>query len=290
MHGDSFQGRLSRSVIIEDRVKDTMAAMGFMELYNYNFTSPQEYDLLLIPENDEKRNTVRLQNPFGEDQSLMRTTLIGGLLRTMRTNCNKKSGHGRFFEIGNVHFNNPDLPEERKMLGIIAYGGAGNVRNAENFFTLKGIIEKLFEILGIENARFERGGGAYLHPGQKAVVSIDGEVIGEMGCTHPRVEKNFGLSCNAYLAEIDFNKLEAQTVIDIINTAKTQVIVENAKVFDVYYPKEAGDKGIPEGKKSMAFSFELRSDERTLTDEDINRAVNTILKALKFRLDAVLRS
>lgn len=189
MHGDSFQGRLSRSVIIEDRVKDTMAAMGFMELYNYNFTSPQEYDLLLIPENDEKRNTVRLQNPFGEDQSLMRTTLIGGLLRTMRTNCNKKSGHGRFFEIGNVHFNNPDLPEERKMLGIIAYGGAGNVRNAENFFTLKGIIEKLFEILGIENARFERGGGAYLHPGQKAVVSIDGEVIGEMGCTHPRVEK-----------------------------------------------------------------------------------------------------
>ena len=109
MHGDSFQGRLSRSVIIEDRVKDTMAAMGFMELYNYNFTSPQEYDLLLIPENDEKRNTVRLQNPFGEDQSLMRTTLIGGLLRTMRTNCNKKSGHGRFFEIGNVHFNNPDL-------------------------------------------------------------------------------------------------------------------------------------------------------------------------------------
>ena len=207
------------------------------------------------------------------------------------------------------------------MLGIIAYGGAGNVRNAENFFTLKGIIEKLFEILGIENARFERGGGAYLHPGQKAVVSIDGEVIGEMGCTHPRVEKNFGLSCNAYLAEIDFNKLathtnnsrkyrplpkfpivprdiavvvdrniEAQTVIDIINTAKTQVIVENAKVFDVYYPKEAGDKGIPEGKKSMAFSFELRSDERTLTDEDINRAVNTILKALKFRLDAVLRS
>lgn len=71
----------------------------------------------------------------------------------------------------------------------------------ENFFTLKGIIEKLFEILGIENARFERGGGAYLHPGQKAVVSIDGEVIGEMGCTHPRVEKNFGLSCNAYLAE-----------------------------------------------------------------------------------------
>ena len=206
------------------------------------------------------------------------------------------------------------------MLGIIAYGGAGNVRNAENFFTLKGIIEKLFEILGIENARFERGGGAYLHPGQKAVVSIDGEVIGEMGCTHPRVEKNFGLSCNAYLAEIDFNKLaahtnnsrkyrplpkfpivprdiavvvdrniEAQTVIDIINTAKTQVIVENAKVFDVYYPKEAGDKGIPEGKKSMAFKISFIPEDKALDPKDVEHFVKKILGNLKFRLGADIR-
>lgn len=320
MHGDSFQGRLSRSVIIEDRVKDTMAAMGFMELYNYNFTSPQEYDLLLIPENDEKRNTVRLQNPFGEDQSLMRTTLIGGLLRTMRTNCNKRAATAGSSKSAMFTSTTPICPRNARC-SALSHTAVQEMSAMPKLFTLKGIIEKLFEILGIENARFERGGGAYLHPGQKAVVSIDGEVIGEMGCTHPRVEKNFGLSCNAYLAEIDFNKLaahtnnsrkyrplpkfpivprdiavvvdrniEAQTVIDIINTAKTQVIVENAKVFDVYYPKEAGDKGIPEGKKSMAFSFELRSDERTLTDEDINRAVNTILKALKFRLDAVLRS
>ena len=84
--------------------------------------------------------------------------------------------------------------------------------------------------------------------------------------------------------------VEAQTVIDIINTAKVRIIVENCRVFDVYYPKVPGEKGIPEGKKSMAFSFDLRSDERTLNDEDINQAVKAILKALKFRLDAVLRS
>ena len=74
------------------------------------------------------------------------------------------------------------------------------------------------------------------------------------------------------------------------NTAKTKVVVENCRVFDVYYPKVPGDKGIPEGKKSMAFSFDLRSDERTLNDEDINQAVKAILKTLKFRLDADLRS
>lgn len=134
MHGDSFQGRLSRSVIIEDRVKDTMAAMGFMELYNYNFTSPQEYDLLLIPENDEKRNTVRLQNPFGEDQSLMRTTLIGGLLRTKRTNCNKKSGHGGSSKSAMFTSTTPICPRNARCSALSPYGGAGNVRNAEKLF------------------------------------------------------------------------------------------------------------------------------------------------------------
>lgn len=316
MRGDTFQGKLGKEFAQEDLIKDTMVSYGFMELYNYNFTSPQEYDMLMIPAEDEKRLTVRLRNPFGEDQSLMRTTLIGGMLRTMLVNCNRKSGHGRFFEVGNVHFNNNDeLPEERKLLGMICFG------ENESFFTLKGVIEQLMNVLCIENVRFEKGGGEYLHPGQKAIITIGENCIGEIGTIHPKVQKAFDLPTRAYIAEINFAALcshilsvkkykplpkfpvvprdiaivvdksvEAQTVVDIINAAKVQVIVENAHVFDVYYPSCPGDKGIPEGKKSMAFSFELRSDERTLNDEDINHAVKAILKALKFRLDAELRS
>lgn len=316
MYGDTFQGKPGKEVVQEDTVKDTMVSLGFMELYNYNFTSPQEYDVLRIPKDDEKRLTVRLSNPFGEDQSLMRTTLLGGLLRTMEVNCNRKSGHGRFFEVGNVHFNNnADLPEERKLIGIMCFG------EGEDFFTLKGAIEHLFSVIGIESARFSKGGGEYFHPGQKAIITIDGEQIGEMGTIHPAVQRSFGLSTRAYIAEMDFRRLcshmagirkykplpkfpvvprdiaivvdknvGAQEVIDVINSAKARVIIENAHVFDVYYPEKPGDKGIPEGKKSMAFSFELRSDERTLNDEDINQAMKTILKALKFRLDADLRS
>ncbi|MBR3298481.1 MAG: phenylalanine--tRNA ligase subunit beta [Clostridia bacterium] len=316
MNGDTFRGKLGESFAREDEIKDLLCSMGFMELYNYNFTSPQEYDALLLPADDEKRQTVRLRNPFGEDQSLMRTTLIGGLLRTLRLNANRKSGQGRFFELGNVHFNNnPELPEERRLLGIVCTGAD------ESFYTLKGVVEQLFSVLGAKQLRFERGGGEYLHPGQKAHILLEGECIGEMGGVHPKVLKSFELEKSAYIAEIDFFKLlshlvavkkfrplpkfplvprdlaivvdeavEAQNIIDVIAAAKTAAIVENVRVFDVFYPKTPGEKGIPEGKKSMAFRFELRSEDHTLNDEEINRTVNQILKALKFRLDADLRS
>lgn len=315
MRGDTFRGRIGQSFRDEDVIKDTMASLGCLELYNYNFISPKEIEDLMIGEDDERRRTVKLLNPFGEDQSLMRTELAGGLLRAAALNLNRKTGFGRFFEVGNVHFDNADLPEERKLLGVIHFG------SDEDFFTLKGTLETLFEKLGVENARFEKGGSPYLHPTQKAVISVGGEKLGEIGTVHPKVQRAFGLSAAAYIAELDFaclrrhiarvrkykplpkypavqrdlalivdEGMEAQQVIDVIAAAKARVLVENVRVFDVYRPKLPGDKGIPMGKKSMAFTFQLRADDHTLTDEEIGQAVNAILKSLKFRLDAELRA
>ena len=99
---------------------------------------------------------------------------------------------------------------------------------------------------------------------------------------HPAVQRD--------LALIVDEGMEAQQVIDVIAQAKARVKVENVRLFDVYRPKEPGDKGIPEGKKSMAFTFQLRADDHTLTDEEIGQAVNAILKSLKFRLGAELRA
>ncbi len=316
MNGETFRGAVGVDFRNEDKAKDTMAALGFYELYSMNFISPTELDSLMLCANDEKRLAVKLINPFGEDQSLMRTTLIGGLLRVMALNCNRKTGNRRFFEIGNVHFNNNnDLPEERKMLGAVCFG------EKESFYTLKGCLEQLFERMGIKDVRFIAGGGEYLHPTQKARIEIDGLTVGELGTINPKVQRAFSLPMCAYVAELDFKKLcskiagirkytslpkyplvprdiavivandvDAQTVIDVICSAKTPIIIENVRAFDVYYPKCPGDKGIPDGKKSMAFSFSLRSNERTLNDEDITQAMNAILKTLKYRLDAVLRS
>lgn len=315
MRGDTFRGRLGQEFRDEDVVKDTMAALGCLELYNYNFISPKELDDLMLDEDDERRNAVRLLNPFGEDQSLMRTELAGGMLRAAALNLNRKTGFGRFFEVGNVHFNNADLPEERKLLGVIHFG------SDEDFFTLKGTLEALFEKLGVERVRFEKGGSNHLHPTQKAIMSVDGDRIGEIGTVHPKVLRAYGISAPAYIAELDFaalrrhiarvrkfrplpkypavqrdlalivdEKMEAQQVIDVIEAAKARVLVENVRVFDVYRPKLPGDKGIPMGKKSMAFTFQLRADDHTLTDEEIGQAVNAILKSLKFRLGAELRA
>ena len=315
MRGDTFRGRIGEAFRDEDRVKDTMAALGCLELYNYNFISPKEIEDLMLDADDERRLTVRLLNPFGEDQSLMRTELAGGLMRAAALNLNRKTGFGRFFEVGNVHFDNGDLPEERKMLGVIHFG------EGEDFFTLKGTLEALFDKLGVARVRFEKGGSPYLHPTQKAIMTVEGEKLGEIGTVHPKVQRAFGLSSAAYIAEIDFAALrrhimrvrkykplpkypavqrdlalivdestEAQQVIDVIESAKARVIVENVRVFDVYRPKLPGDKGIPFGKKSMAFTFQLRADDHTLTDEEIGQAVNAILKSLKFRLGAELRA
>ena len=152
-------------------------------------------------------------------------------------------------------------------------------------------------------------------------MTVDGDKLGEIGTVHPKVQRAFELSAPAYIAELDFEALrrhitrvrkykplpkhpavqrdlalivdedmEAQQVIDVIEAAKARVLIENVRVFDVYRPKLPGDKGIPAGKKSMAFTFQLRADDHTLTDEEIGQAVNAILKSLKFRLGAELRA
>ncbi|MBQ7092830.1 MAG: phenylalanine--tRNA ligase subunit beta, partial [Clostridia bacterium] len=312
MQGDTFRGCLSPETRHEDQVKDMCVAMGCYEMYNYNFTGPAALSALRIAEGDEKYLAVKLMNPFGEDQSLMRTTLMAGMLNTVALNCNRKTGHGRFFEVGNVHINNnPDLPEERKMLGMIFTGAE------ESFFTLKGVIEYLLRKLGMaERAEFVPGGSEFFQPGQKAQIMVDGQVIGEMGAVHPETRKAFGVPQAAYAAELSVKKLfelrengktykaipkyptvprDIAVVVDecvtsaqvagAIKSAPVKVLLENVELFDVYR-----GTGIPEGKKSMAYSYTVRAEDRTLTDEDITDAMNTIIRTLKETLDADLRA
>ena len=311
IEGMTHAGRIPQAFRDDDKIHDLLAGMGAYEMYNYNFMAPAQLDALKIPDGDVKRQTVRLLNPFGEDQSLMRTTLIPGMLTSLARNIKRKTGYGRFFEVGNVHFdNNPDLPEERKMLGL-AYMGEG-----EDFFTIKGTLEQLFTAMNVQNVRYRVGGGEYLCPGKKALIFADDECIGEVGAVHPEVEKAFEVTLPAFIAEIDVKKMLAHKagtktfrplpkfpsadrdiavlvkdeilsdeIVDTIYGAKCDVIVENVKLFDVYK-----GKGIPEGYKSVAYSFSLRLDDRTLTDEDIANAMKRIISTLEQRIGAQLRS
>ncbi len=312
MRGDTFRGRLGKTCANDDKLKDLCVALGCYEMYNYNFIGPGDLDSLRLPEGDERRLAVRLLNPFGEDQSLMRTTLLPGMLRSIALNGNRKTGQGRFFEVGNVHFdNNADLPEERRMLGIAFCG------EEEDFYTLKGCVESILERLGLlDKLTVEAGGAEYFQPGQKALLLLDGREAGEMGTIHPDTQKAYGVPQKCYAAQIDFAALfghaagtvtykalprypvvprdiavvveegiSAANIAKAIAAAPVRVLLENVALFDVYR-----GKGIPAGKKSMAYSFTLRAEDRTLTDEDISGAMAALVASLKEQLGAELRA
>ena len=311
MDGRTFTGYLGADVRFDDAVKDAMAAQGCYEMYNYNFTGPAALDNLLLGEESEKRLAVKLLNPFGEDQSLMRTTLVMGMLDSLRRNQGRKTGHDRFFEVGNIHLNNnADLPEERKMLGLLFSG------EQEDYFTLKGAVEQLLEQFGmLERVGFQAGGSEYFQPGRKAILSIDGEKVGELGAVHPKVLKNWDIGGRAYFAELNVKKLfvcyqpkrtyraiprfpkvardlaivvdekvTAAEVAKVIAATKLKVILEDVQLFDVYR-----GTGIPAGKKSMAYTFSLRAEDHTLTDDEIQAAMGLVVRALQARLKAELR-
>ena len=305
MRGDTFRGSLTPQFRLDDEIKDRLVGVGAYEMYNYNFTGPAAIDALRLPEDDEKRQTVRIINPFGEDQSLMRTTLYIGMLKSAALNLNRRTGQGRFFEVGNVHFdNNEELAEERKMIGLTFFG------EGEDFFTLKGAIEELLEGLGIADLRFVRGGGPYLHPGRSALIYSATKYIGELGETHPDVTKAFDIDSRICMAELRFDALYKQqtrsrtyaalprypvvqrdlaVLVEECETAETLkfaierasnlpagVLVEQAQLFDVF---RGGT--VPAGKKSMAYSLTLRAEDRTLNEEEISASVSAILGSLK---------
>ena len=311
MKGDTFTGKIGPAFAFEDRVKDTLAAEGAYEMYNFNFTGPAALDALRLPADDEKRQAVRLLNPFGEEQSLMRTTLYIGMLDSAARNLNRKTGHGRFFEVGNVHFhNNPVLPEERTMCGIILFGPE------ESFYTLKGVAETLFDRARVQKRVYTRSGASYFQPGRGATVTAaDGTVLGELGQVHPDVAAAFGIDIPVYAAEFGMAAMRAATVgpvkfrplpryplverdlsvvVDrgaetadlerVILNAQSDVLVENVALFDTYE-----GIGILPGKKSLAYTFTLRAEEHTLKDEEIRAAMDAIIQALA-SAGAVLRS
>ena len=191
----------------------------------------------------------------------------------------------------------------------------GTYGTSETFFTLKGELEAIFAGMRLKKASYTavKDNPSY-HPGRCAEVSIDGENVGVMGQVHPLVAKNYGIDVDVYCAEINFTKLmnhllpdatytplpkypsvtrdlalvcgENVTVAQVeeVITAAAGKLLRGVKLFDIYR-----GVGIPEGKKSLAFSLELRADDRTLTDTDSEGVVTKVLNALKENLDTVLR-
>ena len=307
----STQGGYSPEMKLETKAGALCRSLGYNEIITYSFVSPAIFDQIRIPADSALRNAMRIQNPLGEDTSIMRTIALPSMLEILGRNNAYHNKSVKLYEMAKIYLpvEGEKLPQEPKMLVLGTYGAG------ETFFTLKGELEAVFAGLRAKKASYTavKDNPSY-HPGRCASVSIEGEEVGVIGQVHPAVAKNYGIEAEVYCAEISFTKLlnhllpdatytplpkyptvtrdlalvcdEEITVAqaeDVI-TAAAGKLLRGVKLFDIYR-----GTGVPEGKKSMAFSLELRADDRTLTDSDSEAVVTRVLAALKEKLNAILR-
>ena len=166
----------------ERTVNQNMLAQGMYEIMTYSFVSPKEYDRIRLPKDDPKRESVVILNPLGEDTSIMRTNAIPSMMLILAKNYNNRNGAVSLYEIGNEYIPvaGEQLPDEVPNLILGMYG------EDRDFFTLKGVVENLFDTLGIEDYDVEAcHDNPTFHPGRCAVISKDGEELGIIGEIHP---------------------------------------------------------------------------------------------------------
>ena len=295
----------------ERTVNQNMLAQGMYEIMTYSFVSPKEYDRIRLPKDDPKRESVVILNPLGEDTSIMRTNAIPSMMLILAKNYNNRNGAVSLYEIGNEYIPVPgeQLPDEVPNLILGMYG------EDRDFFTLKGVVENLFDTLGIEDYDVTAcKDNPTFHPGRCAVISKDGEEIGIIGEIHPLVCANYGINTRVYVGRLRMRKLyalqgaekkyhplpkfpastrdlallcdDSLPVLTMEKAIKAAAgkILEKVELFDVYKGSQIAD-----GKKSVAFNITMRASDRTLTDEEVGGAMNRILKALE-ELGAQIRS
>ena len=307
----STQGGYSPIMEFENKTGVLCRGLGFSEIITYSFVSPSIFDQIRLPKDSPLRNALKIQNPLGEDTSIMRTIALPSMLDILSRNYAYHNKAVKLYELAKIYLplEGQPLPREPKMLVLGSYGAH------ETFFRLKGEVEAIFTALNLPKAEYEaEANHPAFHPGRCAKVSMGGKVLGYLGQIHPLVAKNYGIDGEIYCAELDLTDAFALRLPDPtyhplpkypgvsrdlaivcdenITVAQAEAVISAAggkllrsvKLFDVYR-----GIGVPENKKSLAFSLELRADDRTLTDADSEGTVAKILAALAEKLNATLR-
>lgn len=310
--GESTSGKLSFKLRVESVAREVAQFCGFSQSMNYSFESPKAFDKLLVPENSDLRQAIRILNPLGQDFSIMKTQALNGMLTSLATNYNRKNKNVRLYEIGNIYIPKAlpltELPDERTQFTLGMYGDG-------DFFTMKGVVEEFFEKAGLDGriTYDPEDKKSFLHPGRQADIIYDGVKVGYLGEVHPQVCENYNIGDRVYYADIDmpyivehacFDKKyegiakfptstrDISLVVDkqvLIGTMENAIIkkggklLESCELFDIYEGEQVG-----EGKKSVAFSLVFRAKDRTLSDTEISEIMDKILAELT-GLGAVLR-
>jgi len=307
----STQGGYTPEMIMEGTAGQLCRSLGYSEIITYSFVSPSIFDQIRLSADSPLRNALRIQNPLGEDTSIMRTIALPSMLDILSRNNAYHNKAAKLYELAKIYLptEGQTLPQEPKMLLLGTYG------EGEDFFSLKGELDAVLSGLRLPKATYTavKDNPSY-HPGRCASVKIGDVMLGYIGQVHPIVAKNYGIECEVYCAEINFTALFALRLPDptfkplpkypavtrdlsvicdeAVTVGEAEQVISSAagkllrktNLFDIYR-----GTGVPEGKKSLAFSLELRADDRTLTDTDSEQVIQKVLKALSEKLNAVLR-
>jgi phenylalanyl-tRNA synthetase beta chain len=312
-----------KMLIQRNRIRSLLNGFGFTEVINYSFTHKNTCDRLKLAAEDPRREQVEILNPLNEDQTVMRTSLVPGLLETMQHNLAHQVKTLKIFEVGRIFMpNNMDvLPEEIEMLAVLWTGQRCQTSwhgqdAAMDFYDLKGICEGLLDGLNINNTTYQALPAeecTYTRVGYSAQIRIDNKDVGTIAEIDPMVQNHFDLKQPVYIFEIDLSRLmplipdsivsqpipkfpsisrDITLIIDksleaagLLNAVRMQEeeLIDDIFLFDLFEGKP-----IPPGKKSISFRIVYRSSMKTLKDEDINQLHQKITQKLLSKFGADL--
>jgi len=298
-------------------VKNHLVSRGYQEAVCYSFVEPQLQSLM-----DPGVEAIKLQNPISADMAVMRTSLLQSLVGALQHNLNRQQTRVRLFETGlrfvpsNAGKGIADVQQQAMVAGLIYgqrqdeswTGKAGNV----DFYDLKGDVESLFAITRRDDVVYAPAEHPVMHPGQTASISLDGQVVGYMGAVHPQLQKALSLPQATFVFELEQAALStaelprfaplskfpevrrdlavvvdktvtSHTLTEAVKTAAGEFLID-LKIFDVYV-----GEGIDSHRKSIALGLTFQALSRTLTDDDINQAVDAVINALVHTFKAELR-
>lgn len=299
--------------ISRNRLCDALVERGYQEAVSYSFVDP-EVEKILNP----SLEAYPLANPISADLSVMRTTIWSGLLPVLKHNVNRQQERVRLFETGKRFIKQADELLQQDVIAGVVYGAIepeqwGVATREIDFFDLKGDIEILLGLSGdLERFEFVSGAPESLHPGQSARILHDGEEIGLIGMLHPKVAEQLSIPAHTFVFEIFLKPLQNGVIShfeplskypalrrdlafivdekvaanDLISAIRSSAppFMRNLKLFDLYQGEH-----IDSGRKSLALGLTLQEETRTLTDSEVEGAIEAIVAHLHKEFGATLR-
>ncbi|MCL2618266.1 MAG: phenylalanine--tRNA ligase subunit beta [Defluviitaleaceae bacterium] len=307
-------GKKTAKQVCEDDIRHKLVSFGLYEALTFSFESPRVFDSLRIPEGDALRNAIKIRNPLGEEYSIMRTQTIGGMLRSLSLNYNRRNPRAWLFELGKLYTPRTDgggLAVETEVLTIGMYGGGAD------FFAAKGIAEAIINTVTDTDIDTAADSGlCFLHPGRAARLWVNSgaDQAGIVGEVHPDVAAAYDIGERVYVAALNLSKLFdmprpvkayrplpkfpgisrdiAVVLADTVEVAQMRRVIvaaagqylEGAELFDVYTGEQVG-----KGFVSAAFRLDFRAKERTMVDAEVDAAVSAVVESLGGTFGAKLR-